>query len=512
MAYVGTILQELLKINKRIRKRLVKYDERLQEKTLRKLLSKARNTRMGKKYGFKDLLLLDNVTKEFQKRVPIYDYDKLYNEFWVHTLNGKRNITWPGRIKFFALTSGTSGSASKRVPVSLRQVKAVRKASIRQMLSIPDLKLSPEFYEKGVLMVGGSTELRRIPSGYEGDLSGIMQNNIPRWFDRFYKPGKKIARIRDWNEKLDAMAREAHKWDIGMICGVPAWIQMLFDRILKIQNVNHIHEVWPNLEIYVHGGVSFAPYRESFKKYLGREIHYLDTYLASEGFLASQSVEHQKGMQLFLDNWIYFEFIPFTEKNFDADGNLKENPEVLTLEEVKEEEDYAILISTCSGAWRYMIGDTVRFKDKSTFEIIISGRTKHFLSLCGEHLSVDNMNMGIRMVAEEMKVHVNEFTVAGEAWEDSFRHHWYIGIDRAIDSELFKKKLDEALCQLNDDYATERKHALKDLVLETYPNDVFLKFMEKKGKIGGQNKFPRVIKNTLYEEWKNFLSNEKQLH
>lgn len=506
MAYVGTVLQELLKINKRIRKRIVKYDERLQDKTLRKLLSRAKNTRFGKKYGFKDILLCDNVREEFRKRVPVYDYDKLYNEFWVHTLKGRRNITWPGKMKFFALTSGTSGSASKRVPVSLRQIKAVRKASVRQMLTIPDFKFSPDFYEKSVLMVGGTTDLKRIPTGYEGDLSGILQRNIPKWFDRFYKPGKKIASIRDWNEKLDAMAKEAHKWDIGIICGVPAWIQMLFERILAHHQVKNIHEIWPNLNVYIHGGVAFTPYRESFKKYLGKEIQYLDTYLASEGFLALQTAENKQGMQLILDNWIYYEFVPFTEENFDVDGNLKKDAKILILEETETDKDYAILISTCSGAWRYLIGDTIRFKDKSTFEIIISGRTKHFLSLCGEHLSVDNMNMGIRMASEELDVRVNEFTVAGEPYEGSFRHHWYIGVDREINSELFKKKLDEALCVLNDDYATERKHALKDLVLEQVPIEKFYAYLESKGKIGGQNKFPRVIKNSQYEDWKQFLS------
>lgn len=505
MAYVGTILSELLKINKRIRKRLTKYDAGLQEKTLRKLLSKARSTRMGKRYGFKEMLLVEDVYGEFSRRVPIYDYDKLHREFWVHTLKGKRNITWPGKIKYFALTSGTSGSPSKRVPVSLRQIKAVRKASVRQMLSITDFNLPAEFYEKGVLMVGGTTTLRKIDAGYEGDLSGILQNNIPRWFDRFYKPGKKMAQILDWNDKLDAMAMEAPKWDIGIICGVPAWIQMLFDRIKKFHNVKHIHEIWPNLSIYVHGGVSFTPYRESFRSYLGRDIHYLDTYLASEGFLALQLAEHQKGMQLILDNWVFFEFVPFNDSNFDADGNIRENPEVLTIEKVEEDVDYAILISTCSGAWRYLIGDTVRFRDKKNFEMIISGRTKHFLSLCGEHLSVDNMNMGMRKAMDAFGVNVNEYTVAGEPYEGSFRHHWYIGVDKDVDGEAFKRKLDEALCELNDDYTTERKHALKDPILEVIPIERFYRYMELKGKAGGQNKFPRVIRNSQFEEWKHFL-------
>jgi hypothetical protein len=509
MAFVGTILQELMKIRRRIKKRYVVYDERLQEKTLRKLVSKGRFTAFGVAYDFKGILKSGDIRSQFQRNVPIYDYDKLYDQWWHRTIQGEADVTWPGRIKYFALTSGTSGSASKRVPVSSRMMKAIRKGSLRQMLSIPDFNLSPDFYQKSVLMFGGSTQLKELPHGYEGDLSGILTSKIPKWFERFYKPGRELAKIRDWNEKLDKIAEEAPSWDIGIVCGVPAWIQLLFERILEKHNAKNIHEIWPNFSIYVHGGVAFSPYKESFKKYLGKEINYLDTYLASEGFIALQSADNHQGMQLLLDNWIFFEFIPFNEENFTAEGNLRQNPQVFLLDEVKEGVDYAILITTCSGAWRYLIGDTIRFKSLKDFEIIISGRTKHFLSLCGEHLSVDNMNSGIRQVCDELKVNVNEYTVAGYSNGEHFTHHWYIGADQTVDENLFRKKLDAVLCELNDDYSVERKHALKEMKIEVVPIERFYEFMESRGKLGGQNKFPRVMRNGMYEEWKEFLLKEK---
>lgn len=505
MAFVGTALQELVKIRKRIRKRMVVYDASLQEKTLRKLLNRAKGTQFGLAYDFKTILKHEDVRRKFQRNVPIFDYNKLYEAWWHRTLQGVPDVTWPGKTKFFALTSGTSESASKRVPVTKRMVQSVRKASIRQMLTIPDFKVDPEFYEKSVLMVGGTTKLKKIPHAYEGDLSGILQNRLPKWFERFYKPGKEISEIKNWEEKLDTIAKNAKDWDVGIVCGVPAWIQLLFEKIIAYHNVKNIHEIWPNFKIYVHGGVSFLPYRESIKKYLGQEIFYLDTYLASEGFMAFQTADNQFGMQLLLDNWIFFEFIPFNEKNFTSEGTLVENPEVLLLEEVEEGKDYAILISTCSGSWRYLIGDVIRFTSLPNFEIQITGRTKHFLSLCGEHLSVDNMNMAIRKLSDETGIQINEYTVAGINENGMLGHHWYLGVDHTGDSGKMSQRLDEILCELNDDYATERQHALKGFIVEQIPVEKFYGFMESIGKMGGQNKFPRVIRNSQYESWKEFL-------
>ena len=508
MAFVGTILQELLKFTKNRRERRVTYGAHMQDATLRKLVRFAKGTEFGKANDFNRLLKTRNIQKYFSQNVPVYDYNKLYKEWWHRTIAGEENITWPTKIKYFALTSGTSESASKRVPVSQQMIRQIRKTSIRQMMSITSLDLKSDFYEKSVLMLGGSTDLKRISAGWEGDLSGITTGTVPVWFNRFYKPGRRISKIRDWNEKLNTIAAEAPKWDIGIVCGIPAWVQIMVERIMERNKLKSIHEIWPNFQIYVHGGVSFAPYEDSFNQLMGRKVNYLDTYLASEGFMAFQTAQtRERGvMQLVLDNGMYFEFVPFNDRNFDAEGAIKENPETLLLHEVKENTDYALLISTCSGAWRYLIGDTIRFKSIENCEIIISGRTKHFLSLCGEHLSVDNMNMAIKKASDDFKINVNEFTVAGIPYEGMFAHKWFIGTDQQVDKEAFKKRLDHYLVELNDDYGTERKHALKDILVEQLPLETFYNFMRSKGKEGGQHKFPRVLKGNLYQEWEKYIS------
>lgn len=296
---------------------------------------------------------------------------------------------------------------------------------------------------------------------FAGDLSGITAGKLPIWFQRFYKPGKKISRNRNWGEKLDQIVEKAKDWDIGIIVGVPAWLQILIEKIIDRYQVNDIHEIWPNLKIFVHGGVSFEPYRKGFEKLLGKPLIYMETYLASEGFLAFQAFPGRKSMRLVLNNGIFYEFVPFTTDNFDEEGNILKTAKTLKIDEIEEGKDYAILISTCAGAWRYLIGDVIRFVSKVESEIIITGRTKHFLSLCGEHLSVDNMNKAIELVAEEMNLTIKEFTVLGIPYRSLFAHHWYIGTDDEVDMKALRKCLDYYLKKLNDDYAVERKHALK---------------------------------------------------
>ncbi len=510
MAVVGALMEELLKIRKRIKLRTPIPPEVAQEKTLRRLIHTSSHTSLGKAYDFSSLLREKHLIESFRNRVPVFDYKKLYDAWWNRTIAGERDIAWPGRVKYFALTSGTSESASKRVPITPHMLRAIRKTSLRQMLSIPDLDMPTEFYQKGILMLGGSSTLKHNQSGFgwEGDLSGIVQKRLPVWVHNFYKPGRKLGSIPDWSTKLDAITKVAHKWDVGIVCGVPAWIQLLTQKIIEHNKVSHIHEIWPNLNIYVHGGVSFTPYRDSFSKLLGKEIHYLDTYLASEGFMAFQSSQNKEGMQLVLDNGIFFEFIPFTETNFDEEGQLRDHPQILSLGEVDLNKDYAILVSTCAGAWRYLIGDTIRFKTKDDFQVIISGRTKHFLSMVGEHLSVDNMNMAINAVSKEFGVSINEFAVSGIPYEGFFAHKWYVGTNSVINTELLRHKIDQTLCELNDDYATERKHALKNIIVESVPLDKFYNYMKAKGKLGGQHKFPRVLKSTQLKEWEQFLQTE----
>jgi hypothetical protein len=277
------------------------------------------------------------------------------------------------------------------------------------------------------------------------------------------------------------------------------------EKIIERYQLKTIHDIWPNLAFFVHGGVSFEPYKKGFEKLVSKPLTYIETYLASEGFIAYQDRQNANGMKLVLSQHIFHEFVPFNDKNFDHDGNILPGAEILTIDQVEEGRDYAILLSTSAGAWRYLIGDTIRFVDKPRSEIIITGRTKHFLSLVGEHLSVDNMNRALQLVSQEQNISIPEFTVAGIPHGLFFAHKWWVACNDHADAEKLRVRIDEKLCELNDDYAVERKSALKDVYLEVLPESKFMDFMRAKGKIGGQHKFPRVMKGKMLEEWQRFL-------
>jgi len=481
--------------------------KRAQLRVLKKLLRRARYTSFGQAFHFNEILLSKHPTKAFQKNVPTYNYNKIYKDWWHLTLEGKSDICWPGKIKYFALSSGTSEAASKYIPVTNDLLRGNKIIMIKQLISLFNYQEVPlASIGKGWLTLGGSTDLQKGPGYYAGDLSGITAKKAPFWFQPFYKPGKKIAKERDWNKKLIEIVEKAPQWDIGFIVGVPAWIQMCIEMVIEKYQLNNIHEIWPNLAFFVHGGVSFEPYKHGFEKLLGKPITYVETYLASEGFLAWQDKQGARGMKLSFSQHIFFEFVPFDDINFDAGGDMIENPETLLIHEVEEGKDYAVLISTPAGAWRYLIGDTIKFIDKTNAEIIITGRTKHFLSLVGEHLSVDNMNKAIQLVSEELNLSIPEYCVTGEPSGSFFAHHWYVACDQNIDENLLANKIDQSLIALNDDYAIERKSALKDIRITVLKEETFMTFLQSKGKIGGQHKFPRVLKGSMLEDWKLFIS------
>ncbi|HQW83399.1 MAG TPA: GH3 auxin-responsive promoter family protein [Ferruginibacter sp.] len=485
-----------------------------QIKVLKKLLKKARFTEFGQRYRFDDILLSNHPGKKFQQSVPTFDYNKIYDAWWHKAKDGIPDVCWPGVIKYFALSSGTSDATSKFIPITKDLIRSNTITSFNQLMSLTRYDNVPKSaVGKGWLILGGSTQLQKGPTYFAGDLSGIQQKNIPFWFQGLglYKPGKKIAKEKDWAKKLEEVVNSAPDWDIGFIVGVPAWLQLCMEKIVEKYELKNIHEIWPNLAFYVHGGVAMEPYKRGFDKLLGKPITYIETYLASEGFLAYQKRQDAKGMHLALNNNMFFEFVPFDHNNFDSEGNMAEDPEAYMIHEIEEDKDYAILISTNAGAWRYAIGDTVRLVDRERSEIIITGRTKHFLSMVGEHLSVDNMNKAIEIVANNMNIYIPEFTVAGVPHGNFFAHQWYVATKDEVDENELKLRIDKRLKELNDDYEVERRHALKDVMVKVLSEDTFMKFMKLKGKEGGQHKFPRVLKGKMLQDWQNFLKNENIL-
>jgi len=380
------------------------------------------------------------------------------------------------------------------------------------MLSIVNSDIPKDFLTKDYLMVGGSTTLQFDGTTYSGDLSGITTQNVPQWFDRYSQPSPEIRAITNWHDKMEAMLDVAHTWDVVMIAGVPAWIKILIEKLLEKHQINNIHELWPNFSVYLWGGVALDLYKKSLESMFGKEVRFYETYLASEGFIAFQTKTDSKGMRLVFRNNIYYEFVPFNSSNFDGSGAIKKDAEVIDLLDVEEGMDYAIIITTGGGAWRYVIGDTIKFVDKESCEIKITGRTKHFLSICGEHLSVENMTQAMQLCAHNLNLAFTEFTVKGRTFEDGeLGHEWFIACNKKVkDIEVIKKKLDAYICELNDDYCVERKHALRHLKINILPESTFLNWLEKHEKSGAQNKFPRVLTDELFADWTDFIKNYKE--
>jgi hypothetical protein len=481
-----------------------------QQGTLRRLLQQSADTAFGRYYRFRDILREENPVAAFQSTVPIFDYQRLFDQWWHISLGGVPNITWKGKVTHFAMSSGTAGAPSKHIPVTKAMMRAMRRASIRMLFNLPRFGVPAELYTKQMLMLGGTTSLSKHGDCHVGDLSGINTGKLPRWFRPFYKPGADIAGIRDWNQRIEAIARRAPEWDIGYIAGIPSWLQLTLEKVIAYHGLDTIHDIWPNLSVFAHGGIHFEPYKKSFEQLLARPLIYMDTYLASEGFIAFQDRPDTKAMKLLLNNGIFLEFVPFDEVHFDAEGQLRPTARALSISEVAENKPYALLLSTCAGAWRYQLGDTIQFTDLRRSEIIITGRTKHYLSVCGEHLSVDNMNHAVEHIEKTMQMAIPEFTAAAVPAGNHFRHRWYLGCDpMPVDKHRIAHILDETLKKVNDDYHTERKSALEAPEIHLLPISLFFKWQENQGKMGGQNKFPRVMNREQLNAWETFVQQNR---
>lgn len=511
MALLGNLIARSLYLRKKFTLR-VASPRTYQLRVLRQLMDRGQYTSFGKKYGFADILSHElDFVQAFRAHVPAHTYIDMFEQWWSRAQAGEENVTWPGKVKYFALSSGTSDASSKHIPVTQDMIRSIKNVGFRQLYSMANFDVPPVAFQKGILMLGGTTSLYEKGEYYEGDMSGISAKNMPRWLSSFfYKPGQKISSRPNWEDRIQLIVRNAKNWDVGTVCGVPAWVQIVLEEIIRYHKVQHIHQIWPNLSIYIHGGVSFEPYRESLKRLMGKPITYIETYMASEGSFGFQARPGVPGIRLVLNNGIFYEFIPFTAANFDEDGNMRPNPKTCLIDEVDDKTEYAMLISTCAGAWRYLIGDVVRFTDPAEGEMVIVGRTKQFLNLCGEHLSIDNMNKAIDTVARKLNITIREFTVAGTSYENLFAHHWYLGCDNeSVSADKIKILLDETLCALNDDYAVERTSALKGVFVTVLPNHLFYEYMRSCGKEGAMNKFPRVLKGEKLTEWNAWLQRQQ---
>ncbi len=504
MPFIGNLIKKAIDLGEALTSYESPVDE--QQKILKHLLEEAKDTAFGRHYNFEEILESENLFQAFASRVPTHDYDKINTEWWHRTLAGEADVTWPGKPRFFAVSSGTT-SSSKHIPVTDDMLSAIRRSGIGQILALSEFDMPPEFFEKEILMLGSSTGLKEVNGHKEGEISGISASNIPGWFEFYYKPGKEIASISDWDERVERIAREAHNWDIGSLSGIPSWVELMLKKVIEVNNLTTIHDIWPNLMVYTSGGVALEPYIKSLNKLMARPLIYIDTYLASEGFLAFQARPDTKAMKLVLNNGIYFEFVPFQERFMAEDGTIRPEAPVLNSKEVTEGVDYVLLISTVAGAWRYMIGDTVQFTDVERGEIIISGRTKFYLNVVGEQLPVNKMTDAVQQVSDKTGLDIKEFTVAAVRREDGeYINRWYLGSDDpCTEPDGIAPMLDELLRASNKNYDVARTKALKGVEAHVVPTQFFHDWNQHTKHKGGQVKMPKVMKEEAFVEFEQFI-------
>ncbi len=480
-----------------------------QKKVLIRLLSEAKATSFGQHYNFQKILKEADPVSAFQNTVSLHDYDKIYDEWWSRARQDEPDVCWPGLTPWFALSSGTSNSTTKYIPVTPSIIKSMKKVTARFFCDMAHFDLPANLFTKQMLMVGSCTNLLVEGNHWVGDVSGIIGLNRPFWMKKYYRPGREITAIPEWDERIEKIADEAPKWDIGFIVGNVAWVQMIFEKIIEKHSLKHIHELWPNFALLVHGGIFFEPYRHTFEQLIGKPVQYVDSYLASEGFIAYQPSPESRLLRLVTNGGIFYEFVPFDSQHFDENGNLLPNVKALALEDIKEGQQYAIILSTDAGAWRYLLGDTVQFEDVKSVAFKIIGRVKHYLSMVGEHLSVDNMNVAVQATDQKLNAGVKEFTVSAVKSGSHWAHQWFVSTDNAsLDESEFAAYLDEELMKVNDDYKVERRYALNDIKVKLLPHNTFYKWLEEQGKLNGQAKVPRVMKGATLENWQNYLKRQ----
>lgn len=463
------------------------YPAACQRDVLQDLVTTAQYTTFGRQYHFSDLYSV----KEFKAIVPVHEYEDL-QPYIDRMLNGEENVLWNTPVKWFAKSSGTTSSKSKFIPVSDESLhenhfKASKDVLTNYYKNFPSSSL---LTGKG-LVVGGSHQLNHFNQEIQyGDLSAVLMQNTPFWGQWLRTPELKVALMDDWGEKLEKLAQSTANENVTSIAGVPTWTLLLLKRILVIKQKKTINEVWPNLELYINGGVSFVPYREQFEKIIGKPINYLEIYNASEGFFAGQSSPEDDGMTLFTEHGIFYEFMPIEEYG-------KKHPETVGLDKVVINKQYAPIISTTGGLWRYLIGDTIMFTSLNPYRIKVTGRLKHYINAFGEELIVENADNAIAIASTHTGAVVSDYSAAPVYFSEKNNgaHEWLIEFEVEPQSmEEFIIELDKALKNINSDYEAKRQHdiALGMPIVKTIPGGSFSKWLQLKGKIGGQHKVPRL--------------------
>lgn len=476
----------------------LKYPHEVQQELFSGLIRTAKKTDFGRKYGFQDISGSD----DFKNRVPLHTYEQIF-PYIEKLLQGGQNVLWPSEIKWFAKSSGTTNAKSKFIPVSQEALDDCHFKGGKDMLSIyfnnhPDSKM---FTGKG-LAIGGSQQINQFDSNsnsYYGDVSAVIMSNLPFWAQLARTPSLEIALMSEWEEKIEKMATTTIRENVTNIVGVPTWTVVLLQRILEITGKRHIHEVWPNLEVFIHGAVSFEPYELLFQKLApSPKMNYLETYNASEGFFGIQDQTHTRDLLLMLDYGIYYEFVPIENLS-------EERPKTLGLHEVELNKNYALVISTNAGLWRYLIGDTIKFTSLDPYRIRISGRTKHFINAFGEEVIVENAEMAIKKACTHTSAIVGDYTAGPRYLEVGKKggHEWIIEFkEPPTDPQAFVDMLDKSLMEINSDYEAKRYKniALEAPLVHFAEQGTFYNWMKKRGKLGGQHKVPRLSNDRTYIE------------
>jgi hypothetical protein len=465
-----------------------------QREVLQELVTSAQYTEFGRKYDFHRLFSV----KAFKQTVPVHEYEDL-KPYIQRMLDGEENVLWNTPVEWFAKSSGTTSEKSKFIPVSQESLEQNHYQASKDVLTMyyknfPDSDL---LTGKG-LVIGGSHQVNKLNENIQyGDLSAVLMQNSPVWSNWIRTPELSIALMDEWEGKIEQLAQSTIHENVTSISGVPTWTLVLIKRILEISGKNSLAEVWPQLELYLHGGVSFVPYREQFNRLIGKPINYLETYNASEGFFAAQECPGD-GMLLFTQHGIFYEFMPVEEYG-------KKFPQTMGLDKVETNKNYALIISTTGGLWRYIVGDTVQFTSLNPYKVRVSGRLKHYMNAFGEEVIVDNTDKAIAVACEKTGAVVNDYTAAPVYFgqQSNGAHEWLIEFEKAPDSlPAFTRELDEALKSVNSDYEAKRYKdiALRMPILHAMKQGSFNAWLKAKGKLGGQHKVPRLSNERILLE------------